>query len=88
MATQPAETPVTDAWFLNVVALRAGTILQMDEIAEQAPERRPMTMAMIFFQAAERDPAVREGLMARGLLSKLQQDTLTRTQAAKAKATL
>lgn len=86
METTSADSNATDKWFLNVVTLRSGAVLALDEIAEQPPEQRPMTMATILFQAAERDPAIGEGLMARNILPKLQQDTLSRTQAARARA--
>jgi hypothetical protein len=67
-----------DAWLLNVVGLRSGAILQLDRLAEQPEEQRPLTLAMILSEAAEHDPAVGEGLQR--LLPRLHQDTLARAQ--------
>lgn len=68
----------TDAWFLNVVALRSGAVLELDRLAEQQAEQRPLSMATILSKAAEFDPAVADGLQR--LLPRLHQDTLARAQ--------
>lgn len=70
----------TDAWFLNVVALRSGAVLQLDQLAEQQAQQRPLAIAMILSKSAETDPSIGAGLQR--LLPRLHQDSLARAKAA------